>query len=81
MQDKIGTIPSDTKGSVNNDSRSVNGGVNDAGGIDRGTCFCRRCGRKLKTAKAKEKGMGEVCFRKFQKEQHMLPLIQIAEKS
>lgn len=74
MQDKIGTIPSDTKGGVNDDSRSVRG-------IDRGTCFCRRCGRKLKTAKAKEKGMGEICFRKFQKEQHMLPLIQIAEKS
>ena len=80
MQDKIGTIPSDTKGDVNDDSRSVNGGVNDAGGIDnRGTCFCRRCGRKLKTAKAKEKGMGEVCFRKFQKEQHMTPLIQISK--
>ena len=79
MQDKIGTIPSDTKGGVNDDSRSVNGGVNNAGGTSRGTCFCRRCGRKLKTAKAKEKGMGEICFRKFQKEQRMTPLIQISK--
>ena len=79
MQDEIGTITSDTKGGVNDDSGSVNGGVIGAGGIDRGTCFCRRCGRKLKTAKAKEKGMGEVCFRKFQKEQRMTPLIQISK--
>ena len=78
MQEGTGITPEDTRG-VNDDTRGVNGGVNDAGGIDRGTCFCRRCGRKLKTAKAKEKGMGEVCFRKFQKEQHMTPLIQIGK--
>ena len=79
MQEGFGIIPEDTRGGANDDSGSVNGGVNDARGIDRGTCFCRRCGRKLKTAKAKEKGMGEVCFRKFQKEQHMTPLIQIGK--
>ena len=79
MQDEFEIVPPDTRGGVKDDSRSVNRGVNDAGGIDRGTCFCRRCGRKLKTAKAKEKGMGEVCFRKFQKEQHMTPLIQIGK--
>lgn len=79
MQDEIGIVPADTRGGVNDDPGSVNGGVNDAGGIDRGTCFCRRCGRKLKTTKAKEKGMGEICFRKFQKEQRMTPLIQISK--
>ena len=65
MQDEFEIVPPDMRG------------VKDARGTDRGTCFCRRCGRKLKTVKAKEKGMGEVCFRKFQKEQHMTPLIQI----
>ena len=80
MQEGFGIIPEDTRGGTNDDLGSVNGGVNDAGGIDnRGTCFCRRCGRKLKTAKAKEKGMGAVCFRKFQKEQRMTPLIQIGK--
>ena len=79
MQEGFGIIPEDTRGGANDDPRSVNGGVNDARGIDRGTCFCRRCGRKLKTAKAKEKGMGEVCFRKSQKEQRMTPLIQIGK--
>ena len=67
MQDEFEIVPPDTRG------------VKDARGTDRGTCFCRRCGRKLKTVKAKEKGMGEVCFRKFQKEQHMTPLIQIGK--
>ena len=78
MQEGFGIIPEDTRGGANDDLGSVNGGVNDdLGSVNGGTCFCRRCGRKLKTAKAKEKGMGEVCFRKFQKEQHMTPLIQM----
>ena len=29
---------------------------------------CKRCGRKLKNTKAIELGMGEICWRKFQKE-------------
>lgn len=29
---------------------------------------CKRCGRKLKNQKAIEIGMGETCWRKYQKE-------------
>lgn len=29
---------------------------------------CKRCGRKLRNAKAIELGMGDVCWRKYQKE-------------
>ena len=29
---------------------------------------CKRCGRKLKNTKAIELGMGEICWRKYQKE-------------
>lgn len=30
--------------------------------------LCRRCGRKLKTDEAKERGMGMVCWKKSQAE-------------
>lgn len=29
---------------------------------------CKRCGRKLKSTKAIELGMGEICWKKYQKE-------------
>lgn len=30
--------------------------------------FCKRCGRELKSKKAKELGFGASCFRKYMKE-------------
>lgn len=30
--------------------------------------FCRRCGRELKSSKAKELGFGMSCFKKYMKE-------------
>ena len=27
--------------------------------------FCKRCGRRLKTKEARERGMGKVCFEKY----------------
>lgn len=30
--------------------------------------FCRRCGRELKSKKAKELGFGTSCFKKYMKE-------------
>lgn len=32
------------------------------------THICRRCGRKLKSPQAKERGMGEVCYKKWMQE-------------
>ena len=29
------------------------------------THLCRRCGRKLRSAASKERGMGDTCFRKY----------------
>lgn len=37
--------------------------------------LCFRCGRKLKTEESKKIGMGPVCYRKWQSEQHVKPLI------
>jgi len=31
--------------------------------LDDETVFCRRCGRKLKSAKAKELGFGPACYK------------------
>lgn len=30
--------------------------------------FCRRCGRELKSTKAKQLGFGVMCFKKYMKE-------------
>lgn len=47
--------------------------------------YCRRCGRKLKSEKSKEVGMGEVCLKKF-KEEHssrkkLFPSLSLQTKS
>lgn len=34
--------------------------------------FCRRCGRELKSKKAKQLGFGPSCYRKYMKEQSIL---------
>lgn len=31
--------------------------------------FCIRCGRKLKTAEARERGMGKICAKKYQEKE------------
>lgn len=33
---------------------------------------CKRCGRKLKTAKSIELGFGRVCYKKYLKEQERI---------
>lgn len=38
---------------------------------------CVRCGRKLKTQEAKERGMGKVCFEKYQKSKNAQKLFEV----
>lgn len=37
---------------------------------------CKRCGRKLKTPKSIELGIGKTCYRKWQKECKVKPLFK-----
>lgn len=43
--------------------------------------ICKRCGRKLKNAKAIELGMGATCWKKFQKENNYKKLWKKEEES
>ncbi len=38
---------------------------------------CRRCGRKLKSLKSRELGMGEVCYKKWCEERKNKKLISL----
>ena len=39
--------------------------------------YCIRCGRKLKSQEAKERGMGKVCFEKYQKSKNARKLFEV----
>lgn len=41
------------------------------------THICRRCGRKLRSPEAKERGMGYVCYQKSMKERETKKLFVI----
>lgn len=45
------------------------------------TQLCRRCGRKLRSEKAKQLGMGEVCYAKTIQETSRKKLISLQKKS
>lgn len=40
--------------------------------------ICRRCGRKLRTPEAKERGMGVVCYQKWLSEKGTRKLFKIS---
>lgn len=40
--------------------------------------ICRRCGRKLRTPEAKERGMGYVCYQKWMREKETKKLFKIS---
>lgn len=41
------------------------------------THICRRCGRKLRSAEAKQRGMGPVCYQKWMAEDNHKKLFKI----
>lgn len=41
--------------------------------------YCIRCGRKLKTPEARERGMGKVCAEKYKEKQKKNKLFEIRE--
>ena len=44
-------------------------------------CLCRRCGRKLKTDEARERGYGKVCWEKSRTSVEKRPLFQTKENT
>ena len=42
------------------------------------THICRRCGRKLRSEEAKQRGMGYVCFQKWMAEEHRKKLFKVS---
>lgn len=42
------------------------------------THICRRCGRKLRSEEAKQKGMGPVCYQKWMSEDRHKKLFNIS---
>lgn len=41
------------------------------------THICRRCGRKLRSEEAKQRGMGQVCYRKWMAEDNHKKLFRV----
>ena len=46
----------------------------------REVAYCKRCGRRLKDEQSKERGYGDVCFRKMQASRIRKPLWKLNEK-
>lgn len=44
------------------------------------TFICRRCGRKLKTPEARDRGMGKICWEKSRVTEAKKPLFEIIGK-
>lgn len=42
------------------------------------THICRRCGRKLRSEEAKQKGMGPVCYKKWMAEDNHKKLFRVS---
>ena len=42
--------------------------------------FCIRCGRRLKTQEAKERGMGKVCAKKYREKEERNKLFKVSRE-
>ena len=45
------------------------------------TCFCKRCGRKLKSDESKERGYGKICYEKAQNKEKIKKLFEVKKNA